>query len=110
MRTRTVAVAAIVTVAFGATTMTTTIAASPSSARNTSLFSFDTGDVRFAYSDGYYDHRRAWHSWTPDEAREFRIRYRERYWDGPSSRYPHRGWRDGNIDGAVKDKGSNQFQ
>jgi hypothetical protein len=42
----------------------------------------DLGDVSVAYRNGYYDHRRRWHSWrSHDEWRHFRRHYRSRYHD-----------------------------
>ena len=56
-------------------------------------FSFDTGDVAMAYSDGYYDNHRTWHKWRNSrEAREYRSRNREHY--------NHRRHRDSDGDGV----------
>lgn len=99
MKTRMLTLATVVAAAMAATSMTA-ITASPAVARDSFNFSFDTGNVRFAYRDGYYDHRRVWHRWSPREAREFRVRYRDRYWDGPRSRYRNKGWRDNDGDGV----------
>ncbi len=47
-----------------ATMGTATVATTaPAAAREAFVFSFDTGNVAFAYSDGYYDHDRRWHRW-----------------------------------------------
>jgi len=74
--------------------------ATPAMARDSFAFSFDTGNVRFAYSDGYWDQNRRWHKWrSAREAREFRVRYRDRYYANRSSYYPNRGWRDSDRDG-----------
>jgi hypothetical protein len=43
-------------------------------------FSFRSGDVAIAFSDGYYDHRNRWHRWR--DAREhawYRTNYRNNY-------------------------------
>ena len=43
-------------------------------------FSFNTGDVALAYSDGYYDNHREFHKWrNAREHREYRSRNREHY-------------------------------
>jgi len=73
----------------------------PAMAREAFSFSFDTGAVRFAYSDGYYDHDRRWHSWrNAREAREFRARFSDRYDNRRRDRLPNRGWRDQDRDGV----------
>jgi hypothetical protein len=42
----------------------------------------DLGDVSVAYRNGYYDHRRRWHSWrSRDEWRHFRRHHRSHYHD-----------------------------
>ncbi len=69
-------------------------------AKDTFSFSFDTGNVRFAYTDGYYDNNRVWHPWSRRDAREFRVRHRDRYYDGPRRKFPNRGWRDNDGDGV----------
>ena len=42
--------------------------------------SFRIGDVAFAYSDGYYDRSRRWHSWTSRERNWYRNNYRNYYY------------------------------
>ncbi len=43
-------------------------------------FSFDSGNVGLAFSDGYYDNNRQWHKWrNKREAREYRTRYKHNY-------------------------------
>ncbi len=43
-------------------------------------FSFDTGNVGMAFSDGYYDNHRQWHKWrNAREAREYRTRYQHNW-------------------------------
>ena len=57
-------------------------------------FSFKTGDVAFAYSDGYLDREPRWHSWRNSrEHRNYRERYRDNYKAVRSSRERNRGWR-----------------
>lgn len=63
-------------------------------------FSFNTGDVAFAYRDGYWDHNRRWHSWrSPAEARAYRNAYRHHYYPYPRNYYRNMGWRDSDHDG-----------
>jgi len=62
-------------------------------------FSFDTGDVAYAYRDGYWDHHHNWHRWHSErEAREFRTRYEDRYDDRQHDRVPGGGWREEHRD------------
>lgn len=73
----------------------------PAQARDSFVFSLDTGNVAFAYSDGYYDHNRRWHKWRDHrEAREFRARYSDRYNERGRRHYPNQGWRDEDHDGV----------
>ena len=58
------------------------VAATPASAQTG--FSFRAGDVRIAFSDGYYDRRNRWHSWRSP---------REHYWYRTNYRNNYRGWR-----------------
>lgn len=68
--------------AAGAIAIAGMTAATPASAQ--AGFSFRAGDVRIAFSDGYYDHRNHWHSWrNAREHRYYRTNYRNNY----------RGWR-----------------
>ena len=63
-------------------------------------FSFNTGDVAFAYRDGYWDRSHRWHSWrNAREAREFRRAYNHRYYPYPRHYYRNMGWRDDDRDG-----------
>jgi len=74
---------------------------SPASARESFMFGFNTGDVAFAYSDGYWDHNRRWHRWhSPREAYAFQSRYPDRYSPRGHRNYPNRGWRDIDRDGV----------
>jgi hypothetical protein len=64
-------------------------------------FSFNTGDVAFAYRDGYYDRYRNWHAWrSPREAYWYRRNFGHNYYDGPRNRYRNMGWRDEDRDGV----------
>ena len=63
-------------------------------------FSFNTGDVRFAYRDGYWDNGHRWHNWrNAREAREFRRMYGHRWNDSYHYRLRNSGWRDEDRDG-----------
>jgi hypothetical protein len=73
----------------------------PAAARDTFSFSFDLGDVAFAYSDGYWDHDHQWHRWhNSREAREYRARYREHWHGWKHDRDRDMGWRDDDHDGV----------
>ena len=73
----------------------------PAIARDSFAFSFDTGNVMFGYSDGYWDRDRRWHRWrNAREARMFREQYRDRYWHRRHDRERNRGWRDRDGDGV----------
>ncbi|MHB1205277.1 MAG: hypothetical protein ACYCZX_06900 [Rhodospirillaceae bacterium] len=64
-------------------------------------FSFNTGDVAFAYRDGYWDRYHNWHNWrSAREAREYRRIYRDRYYDSYHHRLRNMGWRDEDRDGV----------
>src|ERR1051325_3651324 len=72
--------------------------------------SFNTGDVAFAYRDGYWDRYHRWHPWRdPDQWRWYRAHYANNYYDWDHERdrdygwhdrgwhhgwYKHHGWRD----------------
>jgi hypothetical protein len=65
---------------------------------------FNTGDVDFAYRDGWYDRDRRWHRWhNDDESRWYRRHYSRHYYDYDHdrddywrSRYHHdNGWHRG---------------
>ena len=75
--------------------------ASQAEARDRFVFSFDAGNVAFAYSDGYWDRDRRWHRWRDrDEARWYRRHYAHDYWDRPHARAYAMGWRDFDHDGV----------
>ena len=64
-------------------------------------FSFDTGNVRMGYSDGYWDNGHHWHAWrNAREAAEFRRMYHDRYEHTRHDRYRNGGWRDSDGDGV----------
>ncbi len=64
----------------GSMTGVTMIASTGPAAADGFNFSFDTGNVAMAFSDGYYDNHRVWHKWRNSrESREYRTRYREHY-------------------------------
>ncbi len=84
----------------GALALPAVLASTPSFARDSFAFSFDTGGVAMGFNNGYYDNERRWHNWrNAREAREFRARYSERYrhnrWD-----HRRRGYGDWDHDGV----------
>src|SRR5690348_284622 len=60
-------------------------------------FSFDAGNVAFAYRDGYWDRYHRWHRWdNPDQYRWYRAHYANNYYDWDHDRGWHdRGWHRG---------------
>jgi hypothetical protein len=67
--------------------------AAPPAHADSFSFSFNTGDVAFAYTDGYWDHAHVWHEWAgPREVEEFRVRYADRYHDWDHHRDRDEGW------------------
>ena len=81
--------------------------------RGDSNFSVSLGDVAFAYSDGYYDNERRWHSWRDDDER---IWYEQNH--GPSYYQMgrnderdqfRRDWRDGRRDSWRNSGGDSNF-
>ncbi len=70
------------------------------SRRDEVRFSFDVGNVRLGYSDGYWDSGHHWHNWSnAREARDFREHHRDRYVGDRHTRYKNEGWRDSDNDG-----------
>src|SRR3954471_13771892 len=64
-------------------------------------FSFDTGGVRFAYQDGYWDRGHHWHRWHNTREREaFRHQFGDRYNTSIHARVRNGGWRDDDHDGV----------
>ena len=56
-------------------------------------FSFNAGNLAFAYRDGYWDHYHHWHAWrNAREAREFSVRYHDHYRDWRHTRDRGMGW------------------
>ena len=70
------------------------VALSPAHARDAFTFSFDTGAVAFAYSDGYWDRNHNWHGWrNSNEARAYRSQYAHNYKATRHNRERNQGWR-----------------
>lgn len=66
----------------------------PAQAREAFTFSFDTGAVAFAYSDGYWDKNQQWHNWrNARESREYRARHAGNYKHARHTRERNKGWR-----------------
>ena len=58
-------------------------------------FSFDTGNVAFAYTDGYWDNDHHWHKWhSHREAVEYRKRFGDHYHTWKHTRDADHGWQD----------------
>src|SRR4051812_7614841 len=67
---------------------------STADARDAFSFSFNTGDVAFGYSDGYWDRSHQWHKWhNSREAREYRSQYTGNYKHSRHTREHNNGWR-----------------
>ena len=82
------------TALIGAVAGLTFAAMSPAHARDAFTFSFDTGAVAFAYSDGYWDRDHNWHGWrNSSEARAYRSRYGHNYKASRHTRERNQGWR-----------------
>jgi hypothetical protein len=65
-------------------------------------FSFNTGNVAFAYSDGYWDRDHQWHNWrNAREAREYRAHYAATYKNSRHNHETNNGWRDDDHDGVA---------
>jgi hypothetical protein len=74
--------------------------AAPASAQGFN-FSFDVGDVRFAYRDGYWDNHHRWHKWhNAAEARAFERMHHDRWNNSYHYRVRNSGWRDNDRDGV----------
>jgi hypothetical protein len=73
----------------------------PVLARDSVSFSFDVGNVRMGYTDGYWDNGHHWHKWrNAREHHAFRDAYHDRYMASRHTRYPNAGWRDNDGDGV----------
>jgi hypothetical protein len=92
--------AAVLTGVMAGASMTAAVP-TPAVAGEAFSFSFNTGDVAFAYSDGYWDHNRKWHKWrSAREAREYRARYSNNYYHRKHTSERNNGWRDSDHDGV----------
>lgn len=59
------------------------------------VFSFDVGNVAFAYQDGWWDRDHHWHHWRNHrEMVEYQTRYHDHYYDWRHDRDPDHGWHD----------------
>ena len=91
--------AAAVIGAFATVSMT---ASMPAMARDAFTFSFDTGAVAFAYSDGYWDNSHTWHKWrNSTEARQYRTHYADHYVAHRHTKDKNQGWRGDNDHDGV---------
>ena len=93
--------AAAVIGTFATASLVSVTASAPAFAADAFSFSFDTGAVRFGYSDGYWDNDHHFHKWrNAREAREFRARFGDRYQALKHTRAKNAGWRDDDHDGV----------
>ena len=73
----------------------------PAFAADAFRFSFDVGNVRLGYTDGYWDNGHKWHNWrNAREAREFENQHHDRYVGDKHTRFKNAGWRDKDGDGV----------
>jgi len=87
--------------AFGAVVGVTAATLPAANAADLFSFSFNTGNVAFAYSDGYWDHSHQWHTWrNAREAREYRTRYAATYKNSRHTHEANNGWKDDDHDGV----------
>ena len=77
----------------GAVVLTLGLSLSAAAHADTFRFSFNTGNVAFAYQDGWWDNHHRWHRWKNHrEYMEYRQRYHDRYSDWRHDRDPDHGW------------------
>ncbi len=92
-----ITMALVIVGAFAGTSLSTSL---PAAACEAFSFSFNTGDVAFGYSDGYWDNKRQFHKWrSAREAREYRANFGSRYKHNRHTRERNGGWRDQDGDG-----------
>jgi len=88
---RTLGFAAVITGLMAAATL----GVSSHARANDMRFSFDVGNVAFAYNDGWWDNDHHWHKWhSRHEARMFKDHYHDRYHDWKHTREHNHGWHD----------------
>jgi len=74
-------------------------AQAPVQAADNFSFSFDTGNVAFAYDDGYWDTAHHWHRWhNVREARAYRERFADHYNHWRHDRDRDHGWHEDHHD------------
>ncbi len=89
----TLAAAVVGTLACASLSTSFTVVSQAAAAESFS-FSFNTGDVAFAYSDGYWDRGHQWHSWrSARESREYRNHYSHNYNNSKHTKVKNKGWR-----------------
>ena len=92
---------AIVAAVVGAVAFGSLAGAPSATARDSFSFSFNTGDVAFAFSDGYWDRDHHWHRWhNSREAREYRHRFGDHYYARRHTAFRNEGWADFDHDGV----------
>ena len=64
----------------------------PASARSSFAITFSTGDVAFAYRDGWWDRNHHFHHWRHDERRWYKAHYRTSYHNWDHDRDRNHGW------------------
>jgi hypothetical protein len=90
-----------VTSAVAAAILSVAVPVLPASSADAFRFSFDAGNVRLGYTDGYWDNGHKWHKWRNGrEAREFQNQYHDRYVADRHTRFKNAGWRDSDGDGV----------
>ena len=62
------------------------------SARSDFAITFSTGDVAFAYRDGWWDRNHRFHHWRHHERRWYQTHYRAHYYDWNHDRDRDMGW------------------
>ena len=88
----------LVMAAVAAALLSATLPLTSAVAEEAVSFTFDPGNVRFGYADGYWDMDHHWHAWpSAREAVEFKRRFPDRIYGYRHTRYPNDGWHDGAV-------------
>jgi hypothetical protein len=83
--------AAAIALAVVGSTVSTLSIMTPASAQ--AVVTFDPGNVRYGYNDGYWDNTRAWHKWEqPAHMQTYRDYKGAKYYDYAHTRDTNQGW------------------